>query len=312
MQLGSGTWDLLPSLTWTGSLRRVRFGGQLSGVRRLESENHSGYALGDAFQATAWGGFALDATGSRCHCAVSTRCRASCAASTTACTPTPGRWTFPRTTAASIWDLGLGSTAVAAGRVPRRQPLRVEWLEPVHDDVNGYQLERTGTLFVTLERGFLSAHAAQPHRVALEGRWARRASSSSSRADPALARRAAALARSPTCAAARGALLALPRATSFLSEINRVAAAGGRHRGRRTRPRPARLRRELPPRERGAVRHHLRECCAAPGASSAASRRTRRRSRRCSSAWAGTVWRGTRPRARVPASRAWSSTSAAW
>ena len=56
MQLGSGTWDFLPSLTYTGACRRVSFGAQASGTVRLEHENDSGYALGDVFQASAWGG----------------------------------------------------------------------------------------------------------------------------------------------------------------------------------------------------------------------------------------------------------------
>ncbi|HEX5065221.1 MAG TPA: DUF3570 domain-containing protein, partial [Myxococcota bacterium] len=59
MQLGSGTWDFLPSLTYNGAWRRLSFGAQLSGTVRLEDENDSGYALGDVFQATGWAGFAL-------------------------------------------------------------------------------------------------------------------------------------------------------------------------------------------------------------------------------------------------------------
>ncbi|MGH8533627.1 MAG: DUF3570 domain-containing protein, partial [Gammaproteobacteria bacterium] len=59
MQLGSGTWDFLPSLTYTGQAARWSWGGQLNGIHRLEDENSSGYALGDQFQATAWGGYAL-------------------------------------------------------------------------------------------------------------------------------------------------------------------------------------------------------------------------------------------------------------
>jgi Protein of unknown function (DUF3570) len=59
MQLGSGTWDFKPSLTYTGQMERWSWGTQLSGTKRLEGRNKSGFALGDLFQATAWGGYGL-------------------------------------------------------------------------------------------------------------------------------------------------------------------------------------------------------------------------------------------------------------
>jgi hypothetical protein len=58
MQLGSGTWDFKPSLTYTGRQDDLTWGGQLSGTKRLD-RNESGYALGDMFQTTAWGSYDL-------------------------------------------------------------------------------------------------------------------------------------------------------------------------------------------------------------------------------------------------------------
>ena len=52
MQLGSGTWDFTPSLTYAGEHSRWSWGTQLSGIKRLEAQNKSGYRLGDQFQAT--------------------------------------------------------------------------------------------------------------------------------------------------------------------------------------------------------------------------------------------------------------------
>ena len=57
MQLGSGTWDFLPSLTYTGRADRWSWGAQMSGIIRMEDENDEGYKLGDVFQATAWGSY---------------------------------------------------------------------------------------------------------------------------------------------------------------------------------------------------------------------------------------------------------------
>jgi len=59
MQLGSGTWDFTPSLTYLGERNRWSWGAQFSGVKRMEKQNDSGYRLGDVFQATGWGGIDL-------------------------------------------------------------------------------------------------------------------------------------------------------------------------------------------------------------------------------------------------------------
>jgi Protein of unknown function (DUF3570) len=59
MQLGSGTWDFKPSLSYTGKANQLSWGAQVSGTKRMESRNKSGFALGDMFQGTAWGGYDL-------------------------------------------------------------------------------------------------------------------------------------------------------------------------------------------------------------------------------------------------------------
>lgn len=53
MQLGSGTWDLKPSITWLGYGEAWSYGAQISGVIRL-GENDNGYTLGDRISATSW------------------------------------------------------------------------------------------------------------------------------------------------------------------------------------------------------------------------------------------------------------------
>jgi hypothetical protein len=59
MQLGSGTVDLLPSLTYVQQFERWSYGAQANAVIRLESENDNGYRLGDVFGATTWAGYNL-------------------------------------------------------------------------------------------------------------------------------------------------------------------------------------------------------------------------------------------------------------
>jgi hypothetical protein len=59
MQLGSGTWDFKPSLTYTGKVDAWSCGAQVAGTKRLEDHNKSGYALGDLFEGSLWGGYDL-------------------------------------------------------------------------------------------------------------------------------------------------------------------------------------------------------------------------------------------------------------
>jgi hypothetical protein len=59
MQLGSGTWDFKPSLTYTGKINDWSWGAQVGGTKRLESKNSSGFAFGDMFEGSIWGGYDL-------------------------------------------------------------------------------------------------------------------------------------------------------------------------------------------------------------------------------------------------------------
>ena len=53
MQLGSGTWDLLPSITWTEQFTHWSWGTQVNGVLHL-GRNDNGYTVGDRLALTAW------------------------------------------------------------------------------------------------------------------------------------------------------------------------------------------------------------------------------------------------------------------
>lgn len=57
MQIGSGTFDLLPGITYTGRTGDIGWGAQYQGTIRL-GENNENYALGNEHQVTAWGSYA--------------------------------------------------------------------------------------------------------------------------------------------------------------------------------------------------------------------------------------------------------------
>lgn len=150
MQLGSGTWDLLPSLTYTGRRGRWSWGGQLSGTKRLEDRNDSGFAFGDVFQGTAWGGYGLwdwltasvrgvyttqGAIEGELDGQVGHRDR-------------EGPMDFPANYGGRFFDVGLGLDAAVPSGDFKGNRVSIEWLEPIEDDFNGFQLERDGSLFV--------------------------------------------------------------------------------------------------------------------------------------------------------------------
>ena len=59
MQLGSGTIDLLPSLTYVQQFENWSWGTQVSAVIRLEDENGNNYRLGHKFELINWIGYNL-------------------------------------------------------------------------------------------------------------------------------------------------------------------------------------------------------------------------------------------------------------
>lgn len=56
MQLGSGTFDALPGITYTGNYRKLGWGGQYMAEIRME-RNNAGYAHGDKHTLTAWSSY---------------------------------------------------------------------------------------------------------------------------------------------------------------------------------------------------------------------------------------------------------------
>ena len=61
MQIGSGTIDLNPSITYTLRSARLSWGSQIAGTVRL-GDNDNGYSFGDRLDATTWGAVSLGHT----------------------------------------------------------------------------------------------------------------------------------------------------------------------------------------------------------------------------------------------------------
>ncbi len=145
MQLGSGTWDFVPSLTYTGEHDRWSWGVQVSGTKRMEKQNDSGYRLGDIFQATTWGGLDLSHWLSASVRGVYTAQDAIHGDFNMQSVRT-GPMDFPRSYGGQFWNIGVGVNVNVPGGRFAGNHLGFEWLQPVHTDVNGFQLTPKGAL----------------------------------------------------------------------------------------------------------------------------------------------------------------------
>ncbi|WP_305629174.1 DUF3570 domain-containing protein [Methylicorpusculum sp.] len=145
MQLGSGTWDFTPSMTYTGHYDNWGWGAQVQGIKRLESQNESGYALGDMFQTTAWGSYQiLEWLGGTVR-GIYTSQGALQNEYNDHHVPV-GTMDEPANHGGRYWDVGLGLTATIPRGDLAGNAVSVEWIQPVQDDVNGIQIEREGAL----------------------------------------------------------------------------------------------------------------------------------------------------------------------
>ncbi len=148
MQVGSGTWDLKPSLTYTGKYDDWSWGAQVNGTKRLENKNASGYALGDIIQSTAWSSYQLLNWLSTSVRGVYTA-QGGIKGEYNGFIDKMGPSDYPQNYGGKYWDVGFGINAfVPSGNLVGNN-LSFEWLQPVSTDVNGYQLNRDGALAAT-------------------------------------------------------------------------------------------------------------------------------------------------------------------
>jgi len=167
MQLGSGTWDFKPSITYTGKVDDWSWGAQLNGTKRLENRNQAGFAFGDQLQSTAWGSYSLFNWLSASVRGIYTvqgavKHQFNAVIGDTSegdpimgdVNPKEGSMDNPKNYGGRYWDVGFGLNAMIPSGSLAGNTFSVEWLQPVEDDVNGYQLERNGTLNATWSYGF--------------------------------------------------------------------------------------------------------------------------------------------------------------
>ncbi len=166
MQLGSGSWDFKPSLTYSGLHEAYSWGAQATATHRLDSRNSEHYVLGDLFQGSVWGGYRWnDWLSSTVRGVYTTQGRVR---GNYPDTITADGQIIPYSTAIShrgpenltgnyggqYGDLGLGINLTVPSGTFAGHSVKFEWLQPVYTRVNGYQLDRDYTLTATWSTGF--------------------------------------------------------------------------------------------------------------------------------------------------------------
>lgn len=151
MQLGSGSYELKPSLTYNGDWRGWRVGGQANATLRLD-DNDENYRLGDKFELQGWAMKTLAPNAS-----ASLRLDASHQGkldgqdiSITLPVPTAQS----RSSGGTYANLSIGINLIGQSGVLRDHRLALELVWPVHQDVHGLQMQRQETLTLGWQRAF--------------------------------------------------------------------------------------------------------------------------------------------------------------
>ncbi|MCQ3828979.1 hypothetical protein HXX02_05950 [Microbulbifer elongatus] len=153
MQLGTGTWDLMPSLTYTSGHNRLSWGAQANARLPMQEENDSGFSFGERYGATAWGAYRVADWMS-----ISTRL------GYTKQHDINGHYNGPHNHASPSDLQGnyggeFVDAALGVNLVPQAGPfagvrLGLEWTNSVSAHYNGYQLGRDDGLNMSLSYAF--------------------------------------------------------------------------------------------------------------------------------------------------------------
>ena len=139
MQLGSGTWDILPAITALYQTPAVSLGAQASARFRLD-ENDNDYTLGDRFAMTAWAAYPLNPSLS-----LSARLAYEDWDDIDGADPDLNPMMVPTARTdlrgGNRLDAGLGANLYIRNGVLSGNRIALEILAPIHQDLDGPQLE---------------------------------------------------------------------------------------------------------------------------------------------------------------------------
>jgi hypothetical protein len=142
MQLGSGTWDFHPAITYLGQTEKYSYGAQLGGVLRID-DNEQGYTLGNRLDATVWGARkitdSLSASVKVDHTCQDEVDGTHKGISNMQRNMTPAK--DPAHQGRDLTTVGLGLNYYFQSGSLKGHRIAAEWETPIHQKVNGVQLE---------------------------------------------------------------------------------------------------------------------------------------------------------------------------
>lgn len=152
MQIGSGTFDAMPGITFRGRAGALTYGAQGMYTARL-GENENEYTLGDVFDLTAWGAW-------RIHPNVSGSLRLAFKdwdnidGEDDVLTNVPDQM-IPTVRedlrGGSRWDVGVGVNISGDQNLLPGWRFALEYLEPIDQDLDGPQLQSDGMFLVGIQ-----------------------------------------------------------------------------------------------------------------------------------------------------------------
>ncbi len=154
MQIGSGTYDLLPRLTYVGQTRSLSWGAQVGGTIRL-GENANGYRLGDQIDSTAWGAVQLTdwlSISARLACANTGNIDGADRALDTPASVVPTA--DPNLRGGQRLDLSFGANLYVPGGRLKGHRIAAEIGFPLWEDLEGPQLGQELVLTVSWQYAF--------------------------------------------------------------------------------------------------------------------------------------------------------------
>jgi hypothetical protein len=152
MQIGSGTVDVLPAVTYLGQTDALSWGAQVGGTIRL-GENSNEYRFGNVAQGTLWGAFKVNE-----YMSVSARTEAKTwsdvEGADPALNPTMVPTARPDLRAGTRLDFGLGVNFFMPRGALHNLRVGVEALGPIYQNLDGPQLEVNAMIQVGVQYAF--------------------------------------------------------------------------------------------------------------------------------------------------------------
>ena len=140
MQLGTGTYDFHPAVTYIGHKDAFSWGAQYKAEVRLEDENDQGYSWGDKHGLNFWGGYAWNK-----NVSTSLHLSASTQDEIDGIDPNivaPVQTADPDNYGGEIIETGFGLNLKGTEGWSLGHEIAAEFTLPVYQDLNGPQMER--------------------------------------------------------------------------------------------------------------------------------------------------------------------------